>query len=86
MTEHLPEWVMIRYAKLWIKLKDKEFTKERAEKILKDNGAIAVFLSDLRKAGWMEIRIDEEDARRTIYKLKKPETVIIEEIKEMSKK
>ena len=86
MTQHLPEWIMIRYSKLWMRFKDKEFTKEQAEKILKSDGAIAVFLSDLRKAGWMEIKIDEKDARKTIYKLKNPEKAILEEIKELSGK
>lgn len=86
MMQHIPEWLMIRYSKLWTKFKEKEFTREQAEKILKNDGALAVVLSDLRKAGWLEINLDKEDARKTIYKLKNPAEAILEEIKELNKK
>jgi len=86
MTQHLPEWIMQRYAKLWSKFKDKEFTREQAEKVLSKDNAVAVFLSDLRKAGWVEIKMDEKDLRKSIYKLKNPEKAILEEIKELNKK
>ena len=85
MTEHLPEWIMKRYSKLWFKFKDKEFTREDAEKVLKRDTSLAVFLSDLRKAGWMEMRLHPKDARKTIYKLKNPTHAIIEEIRELIK-
>ena len=83
MTEHLPEWIVKRYAKLWFKFKEKEFTKEQAEKVLGTNNAMAVFLSDLRKAGWMEIKMSQEDARKTIYKLREPTKTFMEELKEL---
>ena len=86
MTKHLPEWIMTRYSKLWTKFKEKEFTREQVEKVLGKNKALSVFLSDLRKAGWMEMKIHPEDARKTIYKLKNPEVAIKEEIEEMSSK
>jgi len=85
MTQHLPEWIMKRYSKLWNKFKEKEFTRGQAEKVIPKDSAIAVFFSELRKAGWMEIKIHQEDARKTIYKLKNPEQAIKEEIKELSK-
>lgn len=85
MAQHLPEWIMKRYAKLWSRFKDKEFTREQAEKVMPNDGAIAVFFSDLRKAGWIEIKMHQDDARKTIYKLKNPEQAIKEEIKELSK-
>ena len=85
MANHLPEWIIKRYAKLWFKFKEVEFTKEQAEKFLGNDTAIAVFLSDLRKAGWMEIKMSQEDARKTIYKLKEPTKTFMEELKELSK-
>jgi len=85
MVKHLPEWVIKRYAKLWFKIKDKEFSKEQADKILENDNAMAVFLSDLRKAGWMEIKMSQEDARKTIYRLKEPTTTFMEELKELNK-
>jgi DNA-binding MarR family transcriptional regulator len=85
MIKHLPEWIIRRYAKLWFKFKEKEFTKEQAEKVLGTDNAMAVFLSDLRKAGWMEIKMSQEDARKTIYKLNEPTKTFMEELKELNK-
>jgi len=85
MIKHLPEWIMKRYAKLWNKFKDREFTKEKAMKVLNNDGSIAVFLSELRKAGWVEMKMDENDARKTIYKLKDPTKTFLEELKGLSK-
>jgi len=86
MVQHLPEWIMKRYSKLWNKFKDKEFTKADAEKILAGDTSLPVLLSELRKAGWLEMKMSEEDARKTIYKLKDPTKAILEEIRELSKK
>ena len=86
MIKHLPEWIMKRYAKLWKKFKDQEFTKEKAMKVLNNDGSMAVFLSELRKAGWVEIKMDEQDARKTIYKLKDPTKTFLQNLKEMAKK
>jgi len=33
-------------------------------------------LSELRKAGWLELMIDPQDARKRIYHLKTPEDVV----------
>jgi len=73
MTKPLPKWIQTRYATLWNKFKEKDFTFEQAEKVLKDNKGINVFFSDLRKAGWLEVNFNEEDTRKRIYKLKNPE-------------
>lgn len=78
MTEPLPKWIQVRYAKLWNKFKDKEFTLEQAEKVLKNKKGINVFFSDLRKAGWLDVSIDKEDTRKRAYKLKNPEMAIKE--------
>jgi len=85
MAQHLPKWIMKRYSKLWTKFKNKEFTREDAEKILNGDTSLAVFLSNLRKAGWLEMKLHPDDARKTIYKLKNPTDAILEEIKELSK-
>lgn len=76
MTDPLPKWIQERYAILWNKFKDKDFTFEQAEKILKNKAGINVFFSDLRKAGWMEVSLNENDTRKRVYKLKHPETAI----------
>ena len=73
MTQPLPKWIQKRYAVLWKKFKNKEFTFEQAEKVLKDNAGINVFFSDLRKAGWLEVNLNQDDTRTRIYKLKSPD-------------
>lgn len=85
MIKHLPEWIMKRYAKLWSKFKNREFTKEQAMKVLPKDSSIAVLLSELRKAGWMEMKMSQEDARKTIYQLKDPTKTFLQNLKEMSK-
>ena len=86
MIKHLPEWIMKRYAKLWNKFKDKEFTKEQAMNVLPKDSSLAVLLSELRKAEWMEIQLSQEDARKTIYKLKDPTKTFLQNLKEIAKK
>ena len=81
MTQPLPKWIQTRYALLWNKFKDKEFTLEQAEKILKNKKGINVFFSDLRKAGWINISLDENDTRKRVYKLKNPEEAVKEMVK-----
>lgn len=82
MTEPLPKWIQLRYAILWNKFRTKEFTFEQAEKTLNNNNkGINVFLSDLRKAGWIETNLSEKDSRVRIYRLKNPEIAINEMLK-----
>ena len=81
MTKPLPKWIQKRYAILWNKFKDKEFTHEQAEKVLKDISGINVFFSDLRKAGWLEVSLSPKDTRKRIYKLKNPEKALKEMVK-----
>ena len=86
MAKHLPKWIMKRYARLWSTTKEKEFTKEEAKKIMSNDKSLAVFLSELRKAGWLEMKMSQEDARKTIYKLKDPTKTFMQELKKLSKK
>lgn len=71
MANPLPKWLMRRYAVLWAKLKDKKFSYEKAQKILKDkNTVLSVVLSELKKAGWLSVDLNPKDARKRVYKLK----------------
>lgn len=82
MAETIPNWVLQRYAVLFRKYKDKEFTFKEAMKTIKEDDKVyaSMVLSELRKAGWLEIKIDPQDARKRIYNLVMPE-VAIENIK-----
>lgn len=83
MTEPLPRWIMKRYSILWSKFKSKEFTHKQAIEALKekDERIVSLFLSDLKKYGWLEVRLDPKDSRIRLYKLKGPEDAV----KEMNK-
>jgi len=78
MTEPLPKWIMQRYSALWNKFKDKEFNHEEAFKTLSKDKMLSIVLSELRQAGWLEMKLSPEDARRRIYKLKNPEQAVKE--------
>lgn len=76
MTKPLPKWIQIRYAPLWKTFKEKEFTFEQAEKILKNHKkGINMFFSDLKKAGWVEVKLNKKDTRKRIYKIKNPNQI-----------
>ena len=79
----LPKWAMERYAKIWNKLKNKEFEYGDVVKTLKekDEKIISVFLSYLKKYGWLTIKLHPKDSRKRIYQLKSPE----EAVKELNK-
>jgi hypothetical protein len=72
----LPKWVMRRYLLLWKTLGDKEFEFEDALRILKkqlkpdDKRIVALFLSELKKAGWLDVKLNPLDGRKRIYSLK----------------
>ena len=63
----------------------KEFEFNEALSILQqmpkpdDRRIVGLFLSDLRKAGWLEVKFDPKDTRKRIYKLK-PYEAIFDEI------
>jgi DNA-binding PadR family transcriptional regulator len=80
MIKPLPKWVMIRYAKLWNRFKDKEMTGEQIRKTLNEDNhkLINVFLSDLAKSGWLKIRLDETNRTKHIYQLVSPEQAVRE--------
>lgn len=78
MTDPLPKWIMQRYSKLWNKFKNKEFDYDQASKALNKDKMMSVILSDLKKAGWVEIKLHPKDSRKRIYKLKSPEDAIKE--------
>ena len=71
---------MKHYSKLWSKFKDKKFTHQQAEDLLKITNT-SIVLSRLKKYGWLKLELDPEDSRRRLYKLKDPS----EAVKEMAK-
>lgn len=80
MAEPLPRWIMKRYSILWNTFKDKEFTHKQATEALKekDERVVSLCLSDIKKYGWLEVRLNPEDSRIRLYKLKAPEEAVKE--------
>ena len=84
MTELIPSWTLKIYSKLWLKFKDKNFTNQEAQKIIK-NGNLNQALSRLKRDSWLKISLDQKDSRKSIYILKNPEQAINEVIEEYAK-
>jgi hypothetical protein len=80
MVEPLPRWIMRRYSVLWNKFNDKEFTHKQAIEALKekDERVVSLCISDLKKYGWIYVRINPEDSRIRLYRLKSPERAVKE--------
>jgi type I restriction enzyme M protein len=79
----LPAWLDKRYKILWEGFHESSFRFEDAAKTLKekirdDEEQINVFLSELRKKGWIGVEFDPDDARKRVYKLKSSEEMISE--------
>ena len=71
---------MKRYIHLWNVLKNKKFTNQKAQEILKeeDQHLLSVFFYDLKKAGWIIADRDKKDKRKKVYQLKSPEEIFKE--------
>jgi len=75
----LEKWLERRRSALWKAFEDRPFTRLEAADVLRDDEkSINVVLSQLRKAGWVEIRPDPADARKKLYKLKSTKEVLME--------
>lgn len=78
MSLALPKWVMQRYSLLWKAFQTKEFEYDDASKALneKENRIVSLILSELKKHGWLTLKIHPEDSRKRIYQLKTPEEAV----------
>jgi type I restriction enzyme M protein len=75
MNKDLPDWISRRYDILSDVFGDKTFRFEDAAKVLMERNKdvweqVPVFLSELRKAGYLIVESDVRDARQKSYRLK----------------
>ena len=79
MAKAIPKWVQERLSKLWKKYGDEEMSYDQIEKVLKpdEKTTIGVFLNELKKAEWVDIKRGE-DARVRIYTLKETNKILRE--------
>lgn len=78
----LPPWLARRYATLWETFKNSPFGIESAIKTLEEKNKdrkeeVPVFISELRKAGWLKVE-RRPDSRKRIYILKSREEIVRE--------
>ena len=78
MSRDVPGWVLRRYEILWDAFGGKAFRFEDAAKVLMERNKdaweqVPVFLSELRKAGWLLVESDTRDARQKVYRLRSRE-------------
>lgn len=75
----MPKWIQQRYAVLWSIKKDNPITHEEIMKLLgeKEPILISVFISELKKAEWLESQLNPDDARKRVYILKSPEEIFL---------
>lgn len=78
MTQPLPKWVMQRYSRLWASFGSNEFQHKDAFSALKYDEMTSVVLSNLKRAGWLEVKLAHNDGRKRIYCLKNPEAAVKE--------
>jgi uncharacterized protein (DUF488 family) len=89
----LSKWVMKRYLLLNHALsskRKKEFTFKDVEDALQslddDSRIVALFLSELRKAGWLiDAGVSKKDARKRLYTLKTHDEIFNEYVADMLK-
>ena len=74
MINALPKWVWNRYALLWKEFEENPFTFEQAQKVLKylDRNTISVMFNELKKSGWLKVKLNDQDSRMRIYTLLNP--------------
>lgn len=75
MNKGLPDWISRRYSILCDVFGDRTFRFEDAAKVLTERNKdaweqVPVFLSELRKAGYLIVESDVRDARQKLYRLK----------------
>ena len=85
MKSDIPEWIERRYEILWDSFGDKTFRFEDAAKVLMDKNKdaweqVPVFLSQLRKAGFLLVESDARDARQKLYRLQSRKEKIAEKL------
>lgn len=78
MVQPLPKWIMQRYSILWNTFKEREFDYDAVSHLLNNEKTISIAISKLKKHGWLDVKLDESDGRRRIYRLKNPEQAINE--------
>ncbi|MEK6952771.1 MAG: hypothetical protein AABX29_07185 [Nanoarchaeota archaeon] len=87
MPKAIPKWVQQRFSLLWKKYEHQDITYDEIKKELKvdDDNTISVFINELKKAEWIDVKLSSEDSRKRVYTLKAPNQIYLEIKKEKGK-
>lgn len=77
----LPQWLERRYSILWDTFKSNPFTLSDAIAVLSEKNKdkekeVPVFLSEIKRSGWLQVGLDPKDSRKKFYTLKSKEEII----------
>jgi type I restriction enzyme M protein len=77
----LPKWLERRYELLWEEFREKQFDLDQAAELLKRKNKdkreeVPVFLSEIKKAGWLKAELDPKDSRKRNYILTSRKDII----------
>src|SRR3989344_5793192 len=75
MPKATNEWIEERYELLLKEFKDKEFSGDDARRVLTEQGkseesSVPIILSEIKKKGLSEVKLESQDSRKRIYQLK----------------
>lgn len=81
MPKQINEWLDKRHEVLWKKFQGNDVTGDEIKKVLMDIGkvdenSVPVILSELKKKGLIETKLDPNDSRKRIYQIKPMQDVL----------
>lgn len=83
MAELPPNWAFKIYSKLWKEFGGEEFSNKEARSIV-NNPNLTQAISRLKNDGWLKIRLNPKDSRKSLYRLEDPSDVIMAVLEEKS--
>ena len=75
VTQPLLRWIMQRYSIFWSEF---DIKHSKAASVLHDDNMVSIVLPELRKSGWIEVKLSTEDLRKRRYRLKSLENAVLE--------
>jgi DNA-binding HxlR family transcriptional regulator len=84
MPELPQRWAITVLAKLWKTYGEKLFTNEQARKTVQTT-TLNQALSHLHQTGWLTMKRDNKDARKSVYALKQPSETFLLVLEEEAK-
>lgn len=81
MPKQINEWLDKRHEVLWKKFQGNDVTGDEIKKVLMDIGkvdenSVPVIISELKKKGLIETKLDPNDSRKRIYKIKPMQDIL----------